>query len=129
MSFSTKGNDLEQWRGYANNGRGYALGFDGKMLETAFAQKAGEPHLMTFPVCYDKEKLRDIYCQLIAKVIPLISASAGMGRSNEAYMQRLRMTLALKVFYTAFFFKHPAYVNEKEYRFVQLHPINQSTTD
>jgi len=35
-SFSKDGADLGQWRAYADNGRGYALGFDTKFLETAF---------------------------------------------------------------------------------------------
>jgi hypothetical protein len=129
-SFSTKGNDLEQWRGYANNGRGYAIGFDGKMLETAFTSLNGNPipEHMTFPVSYDEPKLRNIYDQLISKVIPLISRPANMGLSNaivEAYMQQLRLSLALQVFRTTLFFKHPAYINEQEYRFMQVHPIDR----
>jgi hypothetical protein len=130
LSFSTKGNDLEQWRGYANNGRGYAIGFDGKMLEAAFTRLDGNliPEHMTFPVSYDEAKLQNIYRQLIAKVIPLISTPASMGLSNtvvEAYMQELRTSLALQVIRTALFFKHPAYINEQEYRFMQVHPINR----
>jgi hypothetical protein len=59
-SFSLKCNDLEQWRAYANNGRGYAIGFDGRMLETAFSQRDGKPipEHMTFPVSYDEAKLK-----------------------------------------------------------------------
>jgi hypothetical protein len=126
-SFSIKGNDLEQWRGYANNGRGYAVGFDGRMLETAFSQHDGKPiqEHMTFPVSYDETKLKDIYRQLIAKVIPLISVPANMSLSNaviESYMRELRNSLALQVIRTALFFKHPAYLNEEEYRFMQIYP-------
>jgi hypothetical protein len=54
-----------------------------------------------------------------------------MGLPNEvveAYMQELRISLALQVFRTALFFKHPAYVNEQEYRFMQLYPINRPPT-
>jgi hypothetical protein len=88
---SIKGNDLEQWRAYANNGRGYAIGFDGRMLETAFSQRDGKPiqEHMTFPVSYDEAKLQDIFRQLIAKVMPLISAPANMSLSSaviESYM-------------------------------------------
>jgi hypothetical protein len=32
-SFSLDDNDLGQWRAYADNGRGYAIGFDAKVLE------------------------------------------------------------------------------------------------
>jgi hypothetical protein len=36
-SFSKSGNGLGQWRAYADNGRGFALGFDAAPLEQAFA--------------------------------------------------------------------------------------------
>src|SRR5215831_7747290 len=35
-SFSSSGDELGQWRAYADNGRGYTLGFDTKALESAF---------------------------------------------------------------------------------------------
>lgn len=35
-SFSSRGNELGQWRAYADNGRGYAIGFEAKALEMAF---------------------------------------------------------------------------------------------
>jgi hypothetical protein len=38
LSFSEAGDDLAQWRAYADNGRGFALGFDAHMLEQAFGQ-------------------------------------------------------------------------------------------
>jgi hypothetical protein len=40
--------------------RGYAIGFDGKMLETAFTRLDDGPILehMTFPVSYDEAKLQ-----------------------------------------------------------------------
>lgn len=37
-SFSRDDADLGQWRAYADNGRGYALGFDAKVLENSFTQ-------------------------------------------------------------------------------------------
>jgi hypothetical protein len=37
-SFSKAGNDLGQWRAYADNGRGFALGFAAAPLEQAFAR-------------------------------------------------------------------------------------------
>jgi hypothetical protein len=50
LSFSEAGNDLAQWRAYADNGRGYALGFDGYNLEEAF--KKSTRGSMSFPVHY-----------------------------------------------------------------------------
>jgi hypothetical protein len=39
-SFSKDGNDLSQWRSYADDGRGYVLGFDTQALEQAFGKTA-----------------------------------------------------------------------------------------
>src|ERR1700680_3576354 len=41
-SFSGDGDDLGQWRAYADNGRGFALGFETASLEDAFCRKNGK---------------------------------------------------------------------------------------
>jgi len=40
--FSADGDDLGQWRAYADNGQGFALGFDTSSLEDAFSKKKGK---------------------------------------------------------------------------------------
>ena len=45
---SVAGDDLGQWRAYAEDGRGYALAFDTSLLEDAFKQ-ASKPHDQTLP--------------------------------------------------------------------------------
>jgi len=77
--FSTAGDDLGQWRAYADNGRGYALGFDGKMLEEAFAKPGGTPvpNNATFPLTYGDKPLRQIQNQIVQDVIPLVSLPRG----------------------------------------------------
>jgi hypothetical protein len=52
--FSTSGDDLGQWRAYADNGRGFALGFDSGLLEAAFVKASGVPsgNNSTFHVVY-----------------------------------------------------------------------------
>src|SRR5258708_4976630 len=79
-SFSSRGNDLAQWRAYANNGRGYALGFDAKRLQMAFekhgcdipALPAQAPGINrkkrvpgTFPITYSDHKLAKIHTKII----------------------------------------------------------------
>lgn len=74
-SFSKDGNDLGQWRAYADDGRGYALEFKTSCLEKAFTESSrtrtranilasdGE----TFPVTYNDVQLSDIHKKLIQK--------------------------------------------------------------
>ena len=51
-SFSEAGDDLGQWRAYADNGQGYALGFDTRALEEAFgkASQTATSNNAAFPV-------------------------------------------------------------------------------
>ena len=134
LSFSEIGNDLSQWRAYADNGRGYSLGFDGPRLEKAFCNDAtGAPiqEHMTFPVSYSEATLRGIFTKLINKVLPRVSAAGTLGLSNtviQTYMDHLGLSLALQVFRTALFFKHHAYASEKEYRFMHISPANNPPT-
>ena len=125
-SFSSCGDDLGQWRAYADNGRGYALGFDAKILEDGFT-KDGEtpiPNNSTFYVTYKDSQLVEIHRQIIEKMFDLISLPRGQGLQSAAinvYMAELQMLLTLHTLRTSLFFKHEAYINEQEYRFLQIH--------
>lgn len=123
--FSGDGDDLGQWRAYADNGRGYALGFDTALLEDAFCRKKGKPvpQHSTFRITYDDAELTRIETDLVNLVDPLISlprkVRVGADALN-AYMSNLLVDHAMQVIRGIMFFKHEAYENEKEYRFQQL---------
>jgi Protein of unknown function (DUF2971) len=124
--FSKCGDDLGQWRAYADNGRGFAIGFDGPALEKAFATDRGTPipGRMTFPVTYEDDQLRQMYRQVISEVAPLVSAPRGRGLADELiaeYMSELSINISVPIVRAALFFKHKAYRNEEEYRFFELH--------
>jgi hypothetical protein len=76
-SFSSCGDDLGQWRAYADKGRGYALGFDAKALEDAFDKQAGAPILKVFPIAYDDAQLIAIHRQIVDGIFDLISLPCG----------------------------------------------------
>ena len=130
--FSKAGDDLGQWRAYADNGRGYAIGFEAKMLEQAFANATPGPGRMTFPITYGEEKLREIHQEIIDEVLPLISKPRGRdlpGESINDYMSELLVNLAVPILRAALFFKHDAYINEQEYRFFQLFAAGSDIPD
>ncbi len=121
--FSKADDDLGQWRAYADNGRGYAIGFDARMLESAFAEAKPGPGNMTFPITYGEVELREMYRQIISEVIPLVSLPRGKKlKSNviNEYMTELSVSLCVPILRASLFFKHKAYGNEQEYRFLQL---------
>lgn len=112
---------MGQWRAYADNGRGYALGFNLKALEKAFANpdENSSPLTWTFPIAYSDSTLKDIHSKIIEKAL---AACPGQGNAKTQYMAGLPFHLALHVLEAATFFKHEAYKNEKEYRFLEIHP-------
>jgi hypothetical protein len=124
--FSAAGDDLGQWRAYADNGRGYALAFDTKSLESGFTKKKGKPipNNSTFRVIYNDAQVEDIHRQIIDRVFDLVLLPTGRGLSNEAinvYMSELQMVLTFHILRSALFFKHEAYTHEQEFRFMQMH--------
>jgi hypothetical protein len=122
-AFSSNGDELGQWRAYADNGRGYALGFDAKRLEDAFVN-AGEINHLTFDVTYDDAPLASAHRRLIEMVGPLLTVPSGIQLPPGAipeHMEQLSLVLAIDVMGTALFYKHEAYKCEQEYRFLQVH--------
>lgn len=127
--FSRNGNDLGQWRSYADNGRGYVLGFDGAALVKAFSADCG-PNGQTFQITYPDERLKGMQRRLVDLVVPLVSLPRGQGLDEATlneYMRELQMRLALLVLQSSILFKHPAYMHEDEYRMLQIFPVGAVT--
>jgi len=123
--FSANGNDLGQWRAYADNGRGYALGFDAKALENAFIQQVNAPIQKAFPVTYNDARLIEIHRDIIEKMFSLISLPRGRdlgGDAIKAYWAELYTQITVHALHAGLHFKHEAYFNEKEYRFMHVYP-------
>jgi Protein of unknown function (DUF2971) len=127
-SFSSVGDDLGQWRAYADNGRGYALGFDAKVLETAFTTKGKKgrriPNNTSFPVTYCDPQLISLHRQIVEGMFDLLSLPKGKSLERPVfleYMSELGTYLTVAALHASVFFKHEAYNNEKEYRFLQIH--------
>lgn len=129
--FSHDHDELGQWRAYADNGNGFALGFDGDALERAYvAHKEGVLNA-TYPITYDDRLLGEIYKTFAAEVMTLIALPHGRALSNQVindFMKLLSIRLGLSVFRADLYFKHEAYKAEREYRFLQVraidHPLN-----
>lgn len=126
--FSRNGNELGQWRAYADNGRGYALGFDCSILEQAFVAAGGGVRRgglgagpMTFPMTYDDDVLLDLQRRIVAKFVPLILAPRGRDLEEgliQDYVSMLATNLTVVMLWASMFFKHKAYASEDEYRFL-----------
>lgn len=125
--FSKASDDLGQWRAYADNGRGYSLGFDGKMFSEAFDEVAKE-NTSTFSVMYNDETLREKLEMLIDKVIPILTPDNNFPRVPEGwkeFMINVSTELTIYCILLSHLFKHEAYSQEREYRFVQIYSADE----
>jgi hypothetical protein len=129
--FSRDGDDLGQWRAYAANGSGYAVGFDGPMLEKAFAAR-GTDQNTTIHIYYDDRVLRGLMERLVRLVLPLLALPAGQNVSEEVvreFLTTVATNLSIAVLHTAMLFKHKAYDQEQEYRFLHLRDLGAPIED
>ncbi len=131
-SFSSCGDDLGQWRAYAANGSGFALGFDAAVLEDGFthnrsAAPNAEDHAVSFPITYKEAKLADLDRQIIEKMLGLISLPRGRNLKDDeitSFTRELALSLMLQAAHAAIFFKHRAYKSEREYRFLETYSVD-----
>jgi hypothetical protein len=124
-SFSSNGDELGQWRAYADDGHGFALGFDGCSFEQGFARAddSKTAGIQTFPLFYDNGPLRAVQEKIVALVEPLMLRPSGRGFSEQIlreYMRRLTVEFSVAVFHSAIYFKYHAYKAEDEYRFLSI---------
>lgn len=124
-AFSKLGDDLSQWRAYANNGRGYALVFDTAILEDAFIGTNGKrsDSNTVFSIRYDDAEIYKIHSKLVHAMFNLIKIPL-LNKYTEAelnvYEKELSKTLSAHLIHSSLFFKHEAYKPEQEYRFMQV---------
>jgi len=124
-SFSKSGDELGQWRAYADNGRGFAIGFDSKALVGAFDAEDRARNLpnSSFAVTYSDDVLATLQRKLIDEAMPVISLPRGKELTPDeinTYMDALLVRVSADAMSQVILFKHEAYKNEAEYRFLQV---------
>ncbi len=78
----------------------------------------------TFPVSYDDCRLSKIHGEIIEKVLPLTSLPHDRNLSRAAlrvFWAQLLTKCAVHLLHASVYFKHKAYINEDEYRFLEMY--------
>jgi hypothetical protein len=126
-SFSACGDDLGQWRAYGDDGRGYALGFDAKVLEDGFIRS---PNTEAFYITYDDGKLDTLLDQIIESYRGTLDLDLTLQSGVSVDEMALLYTwLTVYLLRATVFFKHGAYANEKEYRFLEFYGADVQPPD
>ena len=138
-SFSQADNDLAQWRSYADNGRGVAIGF----APSLFAYAADQSHFgpadktLVTPVLYDRKQCERNFGEVIRRAAALVDrAQAHVTDKDErdAFRDELARQIAAPIFLLTMTCKHSAYAHERETRMLlanvreDLDPITQFRT-
>jgi hypothetical protein len=128
-SFSRERDDLGQWRAYADNGRGYAIGFAPRVFWIV-DKPDRKPHENVFvgPVLYDIREVTTRHHLAVdeaaAIFLDTVDRNADVVRDKAVgipFMQDLaRSVIASPLIWNSLTSKHPAYAHEREVRLVIL---------
>jgi hypothetical protein len=124
-SFSRARNDLGQWRAYADNGRGFAIGFSERMFRITEEPPAEKLTEFVGPVLYTEGEVRARHRSALDEAVAIffdtVNANAELVRDIAVgipFMQQLvRQTMTLLT-WNCLTSKHPAYAHEDEVRLV-----------
>lgn len=103
--FSESCDQLSQWRGYANDGRGISIGFDKELLsELSYADE----HIIAFaPIIYDKTEQDEYIEEIVADNLKKLEYK-GIGHVAAELNTNYRLKFP--------FIKHSSFREEKEWR-------------
>jgi hypothetical protein len=120
--FSTRKDDLSQWRAYSGGENGCAIGFDARALLPSLRQPA---NYYLGPVNYDASVHAQIVDVVAAATVRFFLQGLGApGRTPAGWMQSFLPAWANAIGYIAPVIKHPAFKDEDEWRI--FHPLRDT---
>ena len=109
-SLSEDGDILSQWRAYANNGKGVAIGFDGDFIRQ-------NTNVIIEKVVYDDYEQSSIIKDKILCKDLLNEYNSGFGHGTKDFVMTSQNILN-KIIINALLCKNPGFMEEKEYRII-----------
>lgn len=123
-SFSEDGNLLDQWRAYAADGAGYAIGINPwrlryKMVGPNIVTR-NENELNFVRVSYDVDEQENLILNLIERAEALFDIEYEQlnNKERKIFPSVAARSLSSLIWQLAMFYKHPAFRNEREWRIV-----------
>jgi len=115
-SFSYDRNNLGQWRAYASNGCGFALGLSPQLF-------LDDQEIAVSPIRYGRPRARERHYSFIKKAADILEYTV-MGREDlmqdEAVTHYVKHVMAFGTLFVCATSKHEAYDNEREVRLLKL---------
>jgi Protein of unknown function (DUF2971) len=88
-SFSRSRDELGQWRAYADNGRGFAIGFSPRIFSITNKRPDGKPPEFVGPVSYKGKKVLERFRAPIQKAVDIFSATLA-ANPETAHVEAVR---------------------------------------
>jgi hypothetical protein len=119
--------DLGQWRAYADNGRGYAIGFTPRVFRVT-DEHVLDPHndFLVSPVIYNIHKAMQRHRTAVENAISIISEVYETSpqllpdEPTPFYFEIAKAITASPIIINCLTTKHPAYAHEQEVRLVRM---------
>lgn len=92
-----------------------------------FKRQTGAYGRDAFPVTYNDTRLIEIHRGIIERMLAQISLPRVVDLGEDAFMgcwAELLIKIGASILRANAYFKHEAYVNEREFRFIQIHPLD-----
>jgi hypothetical protein len=123
--FSKEGDSLSQWRAYGDNGNGIAIGFNARTLKESFNNT-----LTQTSIEYDKESQINVIKEILKISIEQLfqfEEKYDWGKSTFNKLSTDFIKWLLNTFINGY--KHPAFLDEREYRLQLEVDGNYTTSD
>lgn len=129
---SAKGDLLSQWRGYADNGAGIAIGFDRKCLDVLCEESEVKISHGLCKLIYNRKEQVNIIDRHVTKLEKLVNEGAieinhdvrcliNYGTNNSENNKLFHYIFQFYLIYEFFFkLKNPAFSEEKEFRILKI---------
>jgi hypothetical protein len=129
-SFSQANNDLAQWRAYADNGRGVAIGLSPTLFRVLDDQSelTVAENTLAAHVVYDRDKCRRNFNDAIQRAVRLVvqaEAHVNSPAQREAFGRELTNRLVVPIYIHAATCKHHAYAHERETRLLIVNQLEE----
>jgi hypothetical protein len=134
-SLSRNRDELGQWRGYGDDGRGFAIGIAPHLFhpkQTPASDVKGTP--IVAQVLYAKDEALLRQRELVARVVEIADRAIRAGlipnaEQGQLFMKNLSVQLAISVLFNCVTTKHPAYAQEQETRLILTKDIRHTPAD
>jgi hypothetical protein len=114
--FSEDGDVLSQWRAYADNGMGFAIGFDPTDLVALTGEKPSELRRMMYGGSVEEEIVLRYVDQVVEAIREIETEFDRFGYPQMSLSSWLRLRTSEFFYELAFECKHPAFNEEREWR-------------